>query len=742
MDSTHSLIWVESQHCSHSPRVILAPLSAWVLGLAVLLSGCGGGGDGGTASASPAAPAASATPVAPAASSVPAPDVAATTQPPAADPAPEPSPKSTLQASQPGELLAYVKAKLNERQKLRVQAGTNSINFSGTGDVVSTSGAVFSAGSVEPPAERSSTVVQEEGVDEDDLVKSDGSTLYTLSRENSSRTPAVPARVTLHRRLADGATEVAGRVTLEATPDTYTRYTGMYLANTPRRLAVLGSVDRWMSTCDPAAICISPALQPSPYVNKSTVALDVVNIADANRPVLSDKLRIDGRLVGSRMIGNSLVLVTQFTPNLAVETSLLNAPAAEREAAMGRLTAAELLPTFSANGGPPQPLMAETECYVEPKNASYGLEVTSITIIDVSSATLQRSSRCFIGGSEALYMSTSALYLATTSYAVQPLIPLIGNSRLVYPPQITTDIHKFSLGNGGGGTLATVNYRGSGTVPGHLGWSTQQRSYRMSEYNGDLRVLSFTGESGWGALTDATSASAPKPSPATVTVLREQQGGGKALQTVGQLPNPQRAQAIGKPGEQVYAVRFIGPRGYVVTFRRTDPLYVLDLSNPVDPKATGELTVAGFSDYLFPVGPPDSGLLLGVGKDADERGVVSGVKVALFDVADPGKPAQSATATIGGMYSLSALDFSRHGIDLFTRGDQTRVVLPVSIYQPSGYILTLQRLEVDAASRTMRLMAPWTRPNVEYPDLSQNRTLQIGEKVHHFDGETVTTLGW
>jgi hypothetical protein len=511
----------------------------------------------------------------------------------------------------------------------------------------------------------------------------------------------------------------------------------MYLTNAPARVSVLGYSQRAiaLNVCAPALACESAALLGFvPYQSRPTVLLDIVNVANPNAPAVSDKLRIEGSLVGSRLIGNSLVLVTQFTPSLAADALPWNAPLLEREAAVKSVTVNDLLPTIRINNSTASPLVQETDCFIEPQNASYGLEITSITVVDLSSPNLQRSSRCFIGGSDTLYMSTKALYLATTAYSVQPLG---AESRLVYPAQISTDIHKFVLVKGANDSIATVDFRGSGSVVGHLGWSTQQRSYRMSEYNGHLRVLTFTGQSGWGAVSDASSPTAPAPSPATLTVLREATTG-KSLQAVGQIPNKARPQPIGKPGEQVYAVRFMGDRGYVVTFRRVDPLYILDLSKPTDPQTTGELTVAGFSDYLFPVGPTGSGLLLGVGKDADELGVTTGVKVALFDVADPSNPTQRSTFTIGGAGSQSALDYSRHGIDLFTRGNQTRVVLPVATvyFGPTfGGVVSaasaLQRFEVDATTRSLKLLSPLGTTN-RNRWVGDDRSLQIGEMLHHF----------
>jgi hypothetical protein len=181
-----------------------------------------------------------------------------------------------------------------------------------------------------------------------------------------------------------------------------------------------------------------------------------------------------------------------------------------------------------------------------------------------------------------------------------------------------------------------------------------------------------------------------------LTVLRED-ASGTQLTTVSTLPNAKRPAPIGLSGEQVYAVRFLGERGYVVTFRRTDPLYILDLADPSDPKVSGELKTNGYSDYLLPVA---NGLLLGVGKDANDTGRVQGVKLSLFDVADAANPKEVATRTIGKTGSSSGLDYGSHGINLFTTGGVSRVALPVvneTLYEApnpffGGNVLVLPQL--------------------------------------------------
>ena len=132
-------------------------------------------------------------------------------------------------------------------------------------------------------------------------------------------------------------------------------------------------------------------------------------------------------------------------------------------------------------------------------------------------------------------------------------------------------------------------------------------------------------------------------------------------------------------------------------------------------------------------------MLLGVGKDADESGFTTGVKVALFDVADPKNPIQRSTVTIGQSGSQSALDYSRHGIDLFTRDQQTRAVLPIAtshdMRTPTGPMYstfaTLQRFEIDATTRSMTLLAPLSVTD-DHRWIGKDRSLQMGDMVHHF----------
>ncbi len=239
-----------------------------------------------------------------------------------------------------------------------------------------------------------------------------------------------------------------------------------------------------------------------------------------------------------------------------------------------------------------------------------GLGISWIATLDMRAGTSPVGSAGIVSSSDIVYASSSNIYMAT-----QPWDWFNSGMDVASPSQQPpTLIHQFALGANG-----SASWVASGEVPGRL-----LNQFSMGEYEGDLRVAS--------TLDDWTGTGA---SESAVTVLRPQNG---ELAQIGQ------ATGLGVT-EQIYAVRFMGPLAYVVTFRQTDPLYVLDLSDPANPRVAGELKIPGYSAYLHPVG---EGLLLGVGQNADLSGRTTGTQLSLFDVSDPANPQQLSTLQIGG----------------------------------------------------------------------------------------------
>src|SRR5204863_3757292 len=139
-------------------------------------------------------------------------------------------------------------------------------------------------------------------------------------------------------------------------------------------------------------------------------------------------------------------------------------------------------------------------------------------------------------------------------------------------------------------------------------------------------------------------------------------------------------------GERVWAVRFMGDLAAVVTFRQTDPLYLVDLSKPTAPRVTGSLELTGYSSYLHPVG---NRLLLGVGRDADSVGHVLNAKATLFDVHDVAHPKRISNLDLGAGWS--DIDGDSHAFTYLP--DRRVALLPL---QGGGSAAT--RIELDGTT--------------------------------------------
>lgn len=576
-------------------------------------------------------------------------------------------------------------------------------------------------------------------------------------------------KVSVHTRQADGSLQVGSSLALPNED----RLDGLHLAANGEQMALVGqNVKYAMPPINPA---VSSASSSASSSVSSTVATSlpfptvvqiqtVVNLVSAKvgQPLSSTTiLRIDGQLVDSRTIDNTLYVVTSFLPRFdrifpLAAAGTASPSVAERKDAVMRVTNTQILPNVTITTASStaraiaQPLMADTDCQLQAANASTTVQLTTITAINLASPELARNSRCFLGGVNGVYMSANNLYLATSRTDV-----VAKGGSGIYGGVPTTDIHKFGV------SAMSINYRGSGSVNGHLGWDTGKTSYRMSEHNNDLRVVTYTGSFGWFGMLEAPSGTTAK-SPAILSVLREDANAAHQLKTIATLPNDKRPAPIGLSGEQVYAVRFLGNRAYVVTFRRTDPLYVVDLADPLNPKVTGELKTNGYSDYLLPVGPDSAGLLLGVGKDATADGRVQGVKVSLFDVSNATAPKELATRVIGKAGSFSGLDFGRHGINLFNVGNTTRIAIPMRVSETAtssvGFFApsyqSLLRFEVDAVNKTLTdkptlTGQPFTSELAGYlasslaSSLAFERSVQIGNSLYYLGSQgSFTATGW
>lgn len=267
-----------------------------------------------------------------------------------------------------------------------------------------------------------------------------------------------------------------------------------------------------------------------------------------------------------------------------------------------------------------------------------GLSTLSVLTVDLAqSLALGKGVGVFSEG-ETIYASKDNLYVTTTPWRPEQWTEADTETGL------KSYVHKFSLAS-----AEQAVYVASGEVRGRV-----RSQWSLSEHEGDLRIAT-TDQQSWDSTTTESF----------VSVLRQS---GEDLLQIGQVGK------LGK-GEEIQGVRFIGTVGYVVTFRQTDPLYAIDLSDPTKPVTVGELKIPGYSAYLHPVGED---LLLGVGFDGDDVGQLLGLQLSLFDVSDLAAPKRIHQAPLGEAFGWSEAIFDPHAFLYW--GKSKLAVLPIESY--------------------------------------------------------------
>lgn len=589
----------------------------------------------------------------------------------------------------------------------------------------------------------SQTNVQEAGVDEEDRIKSDGHHLFILKNFESLRQNP-PGPVGRHRiRILE----------IDAEPPSATAVSELEVAldegQIARGLYLRAEADQLLVTASNLGLGWQYWYSPLAWLEaKSTVAS--VDVSDPVHPHQGATLELEGDIVSSRRIGDFVYLATRFQPYIqGLRPFYPNGP--DSVEAIGRIEAApldELVPSYRSTANPQwRPLVRPSDCYLPTEEAPVvAADLIGLVAIDLNTMEVA-SSKCFVGATETLYVSPVTIYLASTRYQYSLVFGDDGVPWTNYTqPKVETDLHKFSLAGG------RIAYEASGSVDGNLGWNILRKPFRLSERGDDLRVITYTGE-----LTEDRS-------PIAVTVLRDT--GDDELKVLSRLPNPKRPDPIGKPGERLYATRFVGDRAYLVTFQVTDPLYVIDLSQPEDPFVAGELEIAGYSDYLHPI---DGDYVLGIGKDAipdpggEFRGAwYQGLKISLYDVRDPNHPFEADAAILGKRGSEApVLQDHRAFTFLQTEGSNPRVAigaavnertLPGTIYPwtYAGWSYSgLHLLEVDTLAG--RILRRGEMRVEEYKPTSgrswpliydDDRSVLAGDAVFYVHGDDVYTSLW
>ncbi len=486
--------------------------------------------------------------------------------------------------------------------------------------VADTPAAAPAAGAVGNDA--TGTNVQEAGVDEPDLAKTDGRYVVGLVDDR------------LYVADTAGTPRVLGTVTLAA------RGAELLLAGN-RALVVSGG--------GPGGV-VTPALgglQPPSWT--PTTLLTAVDLTDRTHPRVTSSEQVDGSYLSARLHDGVVRVVLGTSPTRLPFTvprypplpqplpptspagatggppptppTTADLQAAQRAAleanrdVVRRASAQDWLPQRSVRDGSGTvvahgPLLSCADVH-HPVTQS-GLRTLSVLTVNLTAAQPFTSAQvtAVTADGDLVYASADHLYVATSRWGAW--------SAPTGADRPSTQIHEFDISR-----PDTTSYVATGSVDGFV-----YGRWAFSELDGRLRVATTTGTP-WGGPAGATPATQSR------VVVLERSGG--VLDQVGEVGG------LGR-GEMVRAVRWFGELAAVVTFRQTDPLYLVDLSRPAAPRLRGELTMPGYSGYLHPVG---DGQLLGIGHDADPSGRLQQLQAALFDVSDPAHPTRSALVHLG-----------------------------------------------------------------------------------------------
>ncbi len=283
-------------------------------------------------------------------------------------------------------------------------------------------------------------------------------------------------------------------------------------------------------------------------------------------------------------------------------------------AELGSQTAADWLPKYTdSKSGTEAQLLGGCTGFYKP-TVDGGLTTISLIALDLATPDAALAASTTLGqASGVVYASANAVYVASYPLGYWYWSDAAGAEK---DQSEYSFVHKFALKG------TAVAYAGSGKIPGQV-----LNQFSLDEHQGNLRVATTIHD--WNKGNEGLSNS--------VTILTEKDG---ALAKIGAVDGLAK-------GERIYSARFLGNRGFVVTYKNTDPLFALDLSNPTAPKVAGELKIPGFSTYIHPLA---ENYLLTIGRDTFDNGQwveVKGVQLQIFDVTTLSDPKLAHKQTFG-----------------------------------------------------------------------------------------------
>ncbi len=487
-------------------------------------------------------------------------------------------------------------------------------------------------------SQASTTNNQVEGVDEADFIKNDNKYIYIVANGSLKIIDAYPG---------NAAKTLASVALTKGTP------TKLLLGTD--RLVVYSSVGGSSTSSTNRGEC-TYGYQCVPTGDGSATHITVFDITNRAAPAILRELDLSGSLIAARRIGDAVHSVIYDAPFEEKLRTLQQAPYlpercydvrddVEKVAAdLARVVDDKIAQIMALSDAGPS--LKDGAAAIEPTFRASNLagnSFVSIASFGISGAGLKAET--VYGKPGFVYASSSALYMSIPHSQTE------GDWYGGNYSASASEVYKFAIG----ASPSQTSYQASGIVKG-----TVLNQFAMDEWGGNLRIAT-------------TSGRAPDPSVHSTVTILQQTGGGLAQRGI--VDNI-------APTEDIRSVRFDGDRGFLVTFKKTDPLFALDLANPVAPKVTGELKIPGFSTYMHIM---DKTHILALGLEADDQGsyaYFNGVQVQIFDIANMASPKLVHKTVIGTRGTNSEALTNHLGFNYFA--PKNLLALPMTICEGGG----------------------------------------------------------
>lgn len=471
----------------------------------------------------------------------------------------------------------------------------------------------------------SQTNLQVEGVDEADIIKNDGKYIYLIKNSTIRIIEAYPP---------SKLKEIAKIELDDIDFSPYEIYT-----DTNQMVIIGQSYQGYQTYGDKLNLS---RLMPYP-INVEKTKVYIYDISNRANPKEQRSIEYEGSYKNSRKIDKNLYLVMNKSVSF-YEPWLYDSTKTEDS------TDENLVPKIlDSRNNQEQSIVKCGDIHFFPHYLTPNYLIVSG--IDISNSNSEISKEVYLGASENVFASKDNLYITTSAWDEEQVIE---KSETYWKRMENTLIYKFALDG------AKISFSNKGKVPGRI-----LNQFSMDEYKNYFRIATTKGEV-WNDHNPSTN---------NLYVLDSD------LNLTGTIEGI-------APGEKIYSVRFMGDRGFMVTFKTVDPLFVIDLKNPQNPIVKGKLKIPGWSDYLHPY---DENHLLGFGKEVDESidadkvhsesavyyTAVQGMKLSLFDISDLENPKEIFKEVIGARDTTSEL-LQNHKALLFDKNKEL-LAFPVTV---------------------------------------------------------------